>query len=154
MDVEKLRKINELAKELRDHNMCSTMDEAYAQAESMISGNTSVTKISSINEGKDIETQNIVALRKTTNRIDEIEKQITDIYSQINEIKGLVNEIVTEILKLKEQKKEEPRIEKQIVLETKQQHQHFSGNEPSHPRVGGYKPEDVAIDKMFYFGHK
>jgi len=151
MDVEKLKKINDLAKELREHNICNSMDEAYAQAETMIVGNTSVTKINSMNEGRDMDTQNLVALRKTTNKVDEIDKQISDIYSQINEIKGLVNEIVAEILKLKEQKKEEPRAEKQIVLESRQQH---SSSEAIHPRVGGYKPEDVAIDKMFYFGHK
>ncbi len=151
MDVEKLRKINDLAKELREHNICNSMDEAYSQAESMITGNASMTKMNNMVDGKDMDTQNLVALRKTTNKLDEIDKQIGDIYAQINEIKGLVNEIVAEILKLKEQKKEEPRAEKQIVLETKYQH---SSNEPAHPRVGAYKPEDVAIDKMFYFGHK
>ena len=38
MDVEKMKRINALARELKDHGIVSDFDEAYKQAEKMIEG--------------------------------------------------------------------------------------------------------------------
>lgn len=50
---------------------------------------------------------------------------------------------------------DEPTISQSVnVVEVRQEQQKPKTNEQLRPRYGDYKPEDVAIDKMFYFGNK
>ena len=45
MDIEKMKRINALAKELKDHGIVSDFDEAYLQAEKMIEGGLTAPEI-------------------------------------------------------------------------------------------------------------
>jgi septal ring factor EnvC (AmiA/AmiB activator) len=44
--------------------------------------------------------------------------------------------------------------EQPVIKQQESQRALSSENKAPHPRQGNYKPEDVDIKKMFYFGHK
>jgi len=171
MDVERLRKINALAKELLDHGIVSTMDDAFKQAERMIEKDSvfeeknepeiEIKKLDSrsfdtaqrspqeqVQQSQTLGI-NYFDLKKINDRISGIESQISQIYLKINELISEINKISDRIEKRSLDIKEEKKVIQQSTLNAVEKK---SNGVESHPRVGNYKPEDVAIEKMFYFG--
>jgi len=166
MDIEKTKRVNALARELKEHGIASDYEDAYRQAEKMIeSGLESpdsqsddisirpyvpkeepVKQASQPSLGLDaLETRNM------KNRLDALEQQLNIMFLKINEIVTEMNhaekkkaESPIEIRHTREEEKEEKQRDTQANLKT----QHSE----AHPRTGDYKPSDVSIEKMFYFG--
>lgn len=85
------------------------------------------------------------------------------VVGELNKINGMVNKMNEEIAYIKKQISEgrhllntKPVTAAEIAENKKSQESVGSANkeEASKPRYGDYKPEDVKIDKFFYFGNK
>jgi len=162
MDIEKTKRINELARELKDHGIAADYEEAYRQAEKMIESGidspnfqSSDISIREVKKEPPRYDKNVVLdaleIKNINNRLDALEQQLNVIFLKINEIIAEINkaekkkaESPIEIRRIEEEKKAEKQKEIQASLKT----------QPSeaHPRTGDYKPEDVSIEKMFYYG--
>ena len=68
--------------------------------------------------------------------------------SEISSIKETVNSLQSEVTELK---RGHAQASAQTVLQTPSVHKVET---PLRPRYGDYNPEDVAVEKMFYFGNK
>ncbi len=162
MDVEKLRKINELAKELQKHGIAETSNEATKIAEKMVSTKkpTEDLPVSQVSEESGKESETELELRR-------LKSQVSQLFEIINQMQDKMNEIITEINKIAdngnkisnntEGKKIEDEAQKKLLNEsepTQTSSNEKSSNPDNNPRSGNYLPGDVAIDKMFYFGKK
>ncbi len=110
MDVERLKKINALAKELLEHGIVSTMDEAYQQAEQMVEKGsvfdeqetTQKIEIKPLDSAPlpSLQSQTLARgmnpfeIRKLNERIDGIESQISQLYLKVNEIVTEINKVL------------------------------------------------------------
>ena len=176
MDVERMKRVNALARELMDHGMVSDYEEAYREAERMIDSGMnssrlsdeeiSVRKYSSPEEPPKISNTNVsntsiggygmigfdaLEFRNMKERLDTMEQQMNMVFTKINEIISEINRLdskrANSPIEIRDKKEIE---EKQRELQTnlkKQEVEHTP-----HPRSGDYKPGDVSIEKMFYFG--
>jgi hypothetical protein len=160
MDIEKMKRVNALARELKDHGIVSDYDEAYKQAEKMIESGMETPpaneeiSIKPYSEAK----QNTgglgmgfdaLEIKNMKDKIDAMEQQMSMIFMKMNEIISEINRLdkrrMDSPIEVRDPKEVE---EKQREMQTSLKKQEV---EP-HPRSGDYKPGDVAIEKMFYFG--
>lgn len=184
--IERMRRMNELTKELKRHGFAESSFEAIQQvnqiygddslssevqhgiiknspSESIANKNNQETntsirdierKINKINENIEI----------LTNKINEIVKAINDIDERINILKNRPPERVVERVIEKPVQKRESKDNENNDLEKQESKKDTEHNATHHEkpkdeysmnqRVGNYQSEDVAIDKMFYFGKK
>ena len=162
MSVEDIQKVNDLAQELLKKGFVGSREEAVQKAQEML--NKEITGAAQIKETD--EKQNIAAsgddpekLRNMVERTKEyVERQFNGyknaliaLEKEINALKQQVSELKTKAAKpdpaeepMKVEKSGDPAEEPQKVEEKKD----------SHPKVGRNNPEDVSIEKMFYFGNK
>jgi hypothetical protein len=165
MDVEKIQKINDLALKLHQQGNLSR-EEAVKQAETMISKNSEmeINEISS-QKLKEMETSkpesNISwqeAMKKNT---DFIVKQFKDIQKEMINMKAEMDNLHHKIKNISlAPPPQKPSNESEKGLENSGNSQRQETQKPleekpeEHPIQGDSKPEDVCIEKMFYFGNK
>ncbi|GEM_PF-1831470 len=206
MDIEKLQKINMLAKDLMQHGICKSMDEAYRQAGKSIEtqnplslGNEEMIIPEMVSEEKKQDpvspTFHNTIFAQTTMQpkeqetvpvkepeqsmygmfeIRKLKEQVAMLEGQLTGVSSKMNEMISEINKLQSQKNGNVSMhtanspqqngmnmpEKKVnVVDTRSAMEAVSQQVPvqakvqeSHPRSGDYKPGDVSIEKMFYFG--
>ncbi len=146
MDVFKLQKINNLAKELRNHNFASSSDSAFQQAEQVFEEGQQV-----VIEEKPAVVQRVDALseRRFEMLLEQNNKRCEQEISLLRSALGsLANELEclkSELRKLSEQAPPKPK-DRQEPLKTEVKEEH--------PRQGKFTSSDVDIQKMFYFGSK
>ncbi|MFC1728050.1 hypothetical protein ACFLZ7_01130 [Nanoarchaeota archaeon] len=146
MDIEQLRKVQETADNLKQHNIVESTQEALDQVNKDL--NIEGTDVPDINisktDRKGVEMNDDVQdLRRRLEKHSElISKQAKMIY----ELQGVVNELIKEVNKLETSEPTKNPRERQKMLDTEEK--------KDHPRSGGYKPEDVSVEKMFYSGVK
>ncbi|MAF35194.1 hypothetical protein CMO91_05090 [Candidatus Woesearchaeota archaeon] len=168
MDIEKAKKVNSLARELQQ-GFSLTNDEAFRQARAVF------------NEPPNIHPQQPhvpVATEEDVEESPELQ-QAVDSQRYFQEINTLRNDVATlsaevvnlrsELERIKLAPSPEPPVpepapvpdtpppEPEPIPEPAQPDDPAPVEEKEvkeHPRSGGYRPEDVAIDKMFYFGSK
>lgn len=161
MDVEKLKKINQLSVEFKKHGMAISHDEAFAKASAVV---------------RDDELKDVLAQASTTAASSEtparpnqatsqgfdnqyqvlLERQNRQLVQEIIALKETVAMLKSDVEQLKSNaarqvmmQQAQPKQEKQSVL-----HEKKESSAQSHPKQGNYTSEDVAIDKMFYYGKK
>ena len=144
MDVEKLKKINKLSVEFKKHGLSN--NEAIKQASQTV---------------RDQDFRDV--MEKTSNENEEkaspafdkqyqimLERQNRQLAQEIVALKETVAAIQSELRELKQgsvkvaASSSEPKVEKQATLPKKE----------NHPKQGQYSSEDVAVDKIFYYGNK
>ena len=78
------------------------------------------------------------------------------IESRFTSVKDTIAALAMEIERLKFELKKFSETKAHKVVQVVQETQKALKTEDKtpHPRQGNYQPGDVAIDKMFYFGHK
>jgi DNA anti-recombination protein RmuC len=160
MDIENLRKIQETEKILRIHNINISTDDALQAIKNDVTiGNT---KIPTFEDVADIPSNQILRekeeAQQSQKEVREMDNQTaTDLKKQIeeqsaliskqaqliNQLQGVVNDIIREINKMQNTVPTKNPAERQQVLKSEERTQH--------PRSGGYKPEDVSVDKFFNF---
>lgn len=147
MDVEKLKKMNELSKELKKHGIADSTKQAFAQAGEMVRDEAVgdvITRSGNSEKSKDsFDSQYQIML----------ERQNRQMASEIKALKETVAAIQEELKQLKcadfkartPEQRQEPSVEKQATLQKK---------EEKHPKQGDFNSDDVAVDKIFYYGKK
>lgn len=142
MDVEKLKKMNELSKELKKHGIAKSTKEAFEKAGEMVRDEAIGDVISQSTQKSE-----------ASDSFDKhyqimLERQNRQLANEIIALKEAVAVIQQEVERLKQAPmQQQPKEERQATFAKKE--------EPKqHPKQGGFTSEDVAVDKVFYFGKK
>ena len=151
MDLDQVRKINDLSNELKKHGMVDSSTDAYQQAEQMIQ--VIPKQEATQDNGSQVVVQEAPkdSLAERQFRI-ELERMQKAMREEIDIMRNAMNQIITEVNALRDdlsnlQNAQPPKSkEKQKELKTETK-------EP-HPRQGNFSSKDVDIQKMFYFGNK
>jgi len=154
MDVEKMKRINALARELKDHGIVSDFDEAYKQAEKMIEGGlierpVAEAQVSEVRQDNTLKPS--IGLGVDALDIKNISERMKNLENHVGQVFVKINEIITEINLIEKKKRDSPMVTHQEPHKEQQAHLKDEKVQP-HPRTGDFKPGDVAIEKMFYFG--
>ncbi len=148
MNIEETQKINKLAKELLAHHIVEDSNEATARAEQMVlgkSGSEDAKQEAVVQEDNEIRYihANIAQLHADMRRL------AADISVLKNNYEGLKNSFSS--IKERESVHSIAPVASPSHEPSVQQH---SKPEASPSRMGGFSDEQVAIDKIFYFGKK
>ncbi|PIN75861.1 hypothetical protein COV18_01630 [Candidatus Woesearchaeota archaeon CG10_big_fil_rev_8_21_14_0_10_37_12] len=146
MDVSNLLKVNSLAQELKKHRFAESSEDAFRQAQEAIEPRKQAMPLS---ESMQVDRPTAaLEIRKVELLLEQnkqyVDQQLSLFRSTINQLIGELNSVRSQLGKFSESHPI-PK-DKQVPLKT----------EPKveHPRQGNFKPEDVDIQKMFYFGNK
>ena len=166
-DVEKMKKVNFLMRELRRTGMASSSDDAYNQAQEVFQpkqveqdNGTVVLEEAPAQEQQETfaepapaEQSDYLAQKqfeilleqnnkKYDTELDSLRSALDTLQAQFNQLQTefhqLVEDRARKIVKVVEEKQETIKTEPQTV----------------HPRRGNFNSNDVPIDKFFYFGKK
>lgn len=96
--------------------------------------------------------------KKVELMIDANNKRVAN---ELEKIKNMVNRLNDDVCEIKKKfrdnslmPKQEPAITKHHVERNQNDTINARNSEPQKPRYGEYKPEDVSVNKFFYFGNK
>ena len=169
MDVEKLQRINTLARELMKHGMAGSMDEAVRMAEEKITGAPEVsniketmsddmiaqTQVSQSADNLAPKEQDMIELRKIKSALDSQANTINNMAGKINEMVTEFNRLNEEINRLKTiqvpsasaapEKKQAKGTQTQFRAQPEEKKE-------GHARSGNYNSDDVSVEKIFYSG--
>lgn len=167
-DYEKMRKMNELAKDLKQHGFADSSFEAIKQA-SQIYGEDELThevKHGLINSPQDrMAGEEKMSETDFDRRMKKLQDNIDALTSKMNEMIQAINDMDARITQLSKKQREERVVHEEKPVERpvekrqeepahhEEKHETQSG-EYANQRVGNFQSQDVAIDKMFYFGKK
>lgn len=143
MNIEETQKINELAKELQSHGMAANSEEATKKAEAIITGSVSTTpepEAAPESELNQLKSSVAYLQADLKNLVTEMQKLVT-IYS------GLKQEVAE--LKRGQQTTPTP-----AHVEVQQEISQAEAPKEKSKDETGFNTEDVAVDKVFYFGKK
>ncbi|MEM4263573.1 MAG: hypothetical protein QW666_01600 [Candidatus Woesearchaeota archaeon] len=163
MDVEKLKKINQLSVEFKKHGMAVSHDDAFAKASEVVRDDElkDVLAKTSIAEQSSCACCNEKQSSSHSTSFDNqyqimLERQNRQLVQEIMALKETIAMLKSDVEQLKSNaarpviiQQVQPKQEKQAVLQEKKE-----SSEKSHPKQGNYTSEDVAIEKMFYYGKK
>ena len=151
--IEDIQKINKLAQELLDQGIVEDRTKAVEMAEAIL--RKRVASVKDLKE-KDISgSQTIPEL--TLEQLKAMFDRSKDVLQrQIDFLRKELEKISDELKMIKE--KINVPIKGQAVLKTERDtatsiDADFTEKKP-HPKVGSFTPEDVSIEKMFYYGDK
>ncbi len=110
MNVEKLQRMNELARELKEHGLANSMDDAYTQADSIV-GQGAYIQVRSVAPERAPQALSLVEERQAQNHIVELKEKLDGQNSKIEQMNSVMmkmqevmNDMISEMLKLKEQR--------------------------------------------------
>ncbi len=163
-DIEKIKKIAKLSLELKRHGFAVSSDEAVKQSEAIfqerILSPRGISEISSQQSQGGFPMDQFEQFKKQTN------DQLKELHDTLGSIVSKMNEIIKSINDLEQAQK----VAKPVVVQ-RSEPQRFS-SEPakddgsrtitprpekgseSNQRSGNFTPQDVQIDKIFYYGNK
>ena len=153
MDIEKIKKINELAHDLLRRGMASDRIEAAQMAEKMIDkgGAQPVVEEKDDAETKEVKTAQPDQSQAAPVNYKEIVKVLSDnaefMMDALKEFHAKFAELRKEIGELRR------KVSQGGHQERPQQSLKKYEKEP-HPKQGRHTPEDVSVEKMFYYGNK
>jgi hypothetical protein len=150
MDLEQLRKINTLSHELKRHGMAASSTDAYQQAEQIVQiipkPAAPATEGSVVVQAQPVDP---LSARQFQLELERLQKALNDelevMRTAVNQIIAEVNALRDDVIKLQSAQPPKPK-EKQVELKVEPK-------EP-HPRQGDWKPGDIDIKSVFYFGNK
>lgn len=167
-DVEKMKKLNELAKELQKHNFADDSQEAYKFAEKIYaekSNDIFGSEIQESNQAKpEVQPESVEVPKEDYSGNELLERkyqlilemnnkrfneELSSLKQQVQYVNSEVEKLRLVVRRLEEQgimQKPSERQETINVVEKKE-----VPKEP-HPRQGEFKSSDVPIEKFFYFG--
>ncbi len=156
--IEDIKKINALAKELLQHNIVATQDEAVVKAREMLVKKTGSATVQN-EEYVDLSKRPIQEVKRSDDWKEAMAKNNEYVVSELKQMKLAVATITQEMASLRAEMaslrqrpvQPQPQTPPQAVqvVEVKTQQQ-----TPPHPRAGNYTPADVSVEKFFYFGKK
>jgi hypothetical protein len=143
MNVEKLKKMNELSKELQKHGMADSTSEAFTKAGEVVR-DEAFSQIVKEPESKDGFNHQYQIM---------LERQNRELVQEINSLKEKIAAMQADIEMLKADNNARPAAQEKPKQETQTKFPQKPESK-EHPKQGEYTPEDVAVDKVFYFGKK
>ena len=169
MDINKVQKLNDLAVNLKKHNIVSSKDDAVAAAETIYGKQNNYTHESlqqSPNDfqglKKDVRKMTFALQRSIAKKMLERGKS----FEEIRNLKGQVNRLEKELNDARvgqrpPRKVEQPIINKVPIPQAKPIEKPVQQSLPESEKKftspidrNGVSPSDVAIDKFFYYGDK
>jgi len=152
MSIEDVQKVNQMAQNLLDQGMVSSREEAVKEAQRLL--NKDIVDGKEVNEDgsaavkEDMEYyKNIITRTKeyTLQQLNAFKKEIESMSAEIRKLKNEISclKVVKSVERTEEDDPKEPVQQK---LKSKK--------EGSNQRTGKISPEEVAVDKIFYFGKK
>lgn len=178
MDIEKLKKVNQLATTLRNQGLASGRDDAAKLAGEMSwEQEDNVDHIfKENNQAEEIKSEGR-ASSASEERKDEKEKAVPDEHRMIEILQKFADQFNAEINRLNEKINEQEETIKQIsqklvnmrvgeqgsssesVTESSNPQQQLNtekqkGKQEEQPRSGDYNSEDVSIEDFFYYGQR
>lgn len=153
--IEDIQKVNKLAQELLDQGIAASRDEAVQKAQQFLNREITSEKQKVTSENKiqitELTLENLKNIfdrhkEMTQRKLDDVRSAINALAEEINNIKEQLSKAKPESKTAKEAGLEPEQKTGQIKLKPKKK-------EP-HPKRGKWKSEDVAIDKIFYYGNK
>jgi len=158
VEIDKLKKINELANELKKHNFAETSDDAVKLAENFYNDKTDKEegKQDSAEIGRDYLSERKFELMIQIQE-KKFQQELDHLRSTINFLKNRMEILSTELENLKgkalsspitfEKQKENAEVQANLKKEKEEKKE-------QHPKSGEFSSHDVDIQKMFYFGNK
>jgi uncharacterized protein (DUF111 family) len=154
VNIEKIKKVNQLSKEFKKHGMA--MEEALEQASDSVHEEEikeflqeSKEQMNSAKNPSSTEQYIIMLERNNRKIIEEVQKvkeEVTKIMNEFEDIKRKLHEQSVPSQQPVQEEITQKKIEKQAKLTPKKK--------IKNPRQGDINPEDVSIEKMFYYGKK
>ncbi len=166
MSVEDIQKVNKLAQDLLNQNICSDRQEAVQKAEQML--NKSIVSSQSSNHSSEEldKYKNMIQRQRDyfERQFNQFKLDIQSLAEEIRLIKSKVNASrvinsptqpsqFTSSQPAPSQNSEAPKTSEESIAPVPQATLNTKPEEP-HPRVGRNNPSDVSIEKMFYYGNK
>lgn len=156
MDLEKIKKVNQLSKEFKKHGMA--MEEAIEQA----SDSVHEKEVKEFLQESKEQMQSSKNPSSTEQYIIMLERNNRKIMEEVQKVKEEVAKIMDEFADIKRQLHEKPIIEvRQEITEANPQQKKIEKQAKLKPKKkiknekqGDINPDDVSIEKMFYFGKK
>jgi len=186
--IERMRRINDLTKELKQRGFAESSFEAIQQANQiygaddlddnvkhgMIQKSPHERMVKDETMGDDSISYTDKKLAKITENVDvltgkmnEIIRAINDLDARITDIKTKQDKIVAARVEPRVEQRFEPRVEQKIESKAEESEHSAKSSASEAPksevkkdeyamnqRTGNFQSQDVAIDKMFYFGNK
>ena len=139
-------RMNQLSRELQKHGFAVNSQDGMEKAREIYNNSDiQITDAEARNVGNDEFTGKIEALHRFKQATEE---RISHLESSIKVLLEKTNEIIKEINDLQKFKNMAVGDQKEVQTRIPEQKK-----EP-HPKQGNFKSEDVAIDKIFYYGEK
>lgn len=155
-DIEKLKKIAKLSEELKKHGFAKDTMDAINQSEGVYESEIARQAMTQQREETKMNPQVADEFDRFKNHAHQ---RMQKLEGQMNVVINKINEIVGELKKREAEPRpapqaapqEEKQEQKQEQLQTQPKEQKKT---ESHQRVGEFKPGDIEIDKVFYYGRK
>ncbi|MBI2129831.1 hypothetical protein HYU07_06360 [Candidatus Woesearchaeota archaeon] len=152
MDFEIVNKINNLAKELLRTGSAESAEDAYEQAKRIVGGSEG----EEIKEEVKPDDEGFTFLRTRMNEYNQkMEREISSLNAKLSSIVDDIEKLRQDVaslnkdIEVKKQEKTAEKPEQEIRIEPKKNmKQMIKGQEIS------FSPNEVAVDKVFYFGKK
>ena len=148
MDLEDTQRVNVLAKELKEHGIACSLDEAEQKAKSMI--------LKSENKKQEPDEKLHLLDQRYKFLLNSQSQRFTEEINSLKEcLSSLSSELVALKRKLNEQKQEiKETTEKQNVSDKPKAEVQQRIAENKEEKTEELKPEDITIEKFFYCGKK
>jgi len=147
MNSEDFQNSNLLAESLQKNGIDCSTTEALDKANDIIQ--VTEAKVPEENEFRSLERRYKYLLEQNNgvilNEIDSLKKSMNSLIAELNLVKSQIQQ---QGEKLKLQTYPEKKETQKKIEEKKADKTNF------HPKQGNYNPEDVSIEKIFYFGKK
>lgn len=157
MNINEVAKLNAMMKELQKHGIVSTAPEAYHQAQQIMGDGDKkvVTLTENPKGGIDVESVQVQGSAIIESRVNLLlDMNNKKIETQFQTMKDTISVLAMELEKMKFELKKFQDSKQKVVQVVQETQKTIKEEKAMHPRQGNYQPGDVAIDKMFYFGHK
>ncbi len=168
-DVEKMKKLNDLAKELQKHNFADDSQEAYKFAEKIYAEKANDIfgspnqEVNQVEPEEHFETVRVEAPKENfSNELLErkyqlilemnnkrFNEELSSLKQQVQEVNSEVERLRLVVRRLEEQGIQQKPVERQETINIVDKKEVPKEN---HSRQGDFKSSDVPIEKFFYFG--
>ena len=149
MNIEETQKINKLAKELLSHHIAESSHEAMLKAEEMVCG-----KSGSQEARQEVAAQENNEIRYIHANIAQLHADIRRLAADISGLKGGYESLKNTVASIKERNSVPSSASVAAPALSPSVQQQGKPAEQTPSRMGGFSDEQVAIDKIFYFGKK
>lgn len=155
MNIDDMQKVNRLAKELLVHGIAESSQDAVAQAEQTILGRQGSERI----VAEKVEEKENQEIRYLQNSVKQLSSDLSRISSELSALKEEHERLRKEVADGQQRSAALHHAASAAAHPAAEAKQEFGQSSPQAKAQAaamekGYSQEDIAIDKIFYFGKK